>query len=903
MTLRRVTAPLLFLVFLAPLAAAQSPLGRALITVSGPSGAAPADLRVELVDESAATLVAAAAPGSAGRVVTFTVRAGAYRLRISATDLQPVETGVAVRAGEAVAIDVVLASAREGGVSRATETDRFPFAYQTRFEQHHLDALPHSRTASSLLETGHPFLVSDQIDGGGLTTGEQPLLGGQGSSGTQTTWRLDGVDVTDPEWTGRSLFFPDLRALQSLTVVAASLDASTPGPAPAIDMVQKQPGRVWTGAAEFTGAPASMQAEAGDLPPIARLESWVDGGAAGGGAVGHGGARLFLSGRAARVERVERESPATLEGAVRAFTAHVTTNTAQGDNLRLLGSFSGTRAPLTTRARFADRALTQSDDALLVHGSWGRAHGSGQWTLGGAYQRAEREAGVAPEQAGGVMERLVDGPPLALLASDATTRQRWALSAYVNPGTRHWIGADHVLDAGASIGGASAASSAGPEPAFGELVNGVPARVWQVASAGADSHRGTTTLSAYATDRLSLGDSLAVTAAIRLDVDRGSADGAQDRIAWTTLLPRAHARWRPREGAFSIVSGYGWYGHRLPLGYLAVGDPAGVVGTMSRWDDRDGDRAWSAGELTPVAAIGLCCVGAEASRIDPDLRRPVTREFRIGGEHTFAGWRFAVTGLDRREDHLVTLVNTGVTLADYSVAYVDDPGVDIAGLSGSAPLPIYNRRPESALQDRYVLANTSAVPSRYQGLDVVLEHDVNARWFLRFGGMAYRSEGVGASRGYRSDENDQGVLGEALVTPNAATNARGRLFYDRGYVMKVLGAYTAPRVLSGAFVARYQDGQPFARLIVADGLTQGRDLVQTYGRGGQRFTYTVTLDARVAAEWPFAARRSAGLVFEAFNLLNLANEVEEDIVTGPAFRTITAVQPPRVVRLGVRLSF
>ena len=33
---------------------------------------------------------------------------------------------------------------------------------------------------------------------------------------------------------------------------------------------------------------------------------------------------------------------------------------------------------------------------------------------------------------------------------------------------------------------------------------------------------------------------------------------------------------------------------------------------------------------------------------------------------------------------------------------IDDPGVDIAGLQGSAPLPIYNRRPESALRDRYL---------------------------------------------------------------------------------------------------------------------------------------------------------------------------------------------------------
>jgi hypothetical protein len=34
----------------------------------------------------------------------------------------------------------------------------------------------------------------------------------------------------------------------------------------------------------------------------------------------------------------------------------------------------------------------------------------------------------------------------------------------------------------------------------------------------------------------------------------------------------------------------------------------------------------------------------------------------------------------------------------------------------------------------------------------------------------------------------------------------------------------------------------------------------------------------------------------------MKNEVEEDVVWGPRFRTVTAVQPPRTVRLGLRLS-
>ena len=39
------------------------------------------------------------------------------------------------------------------------------------------------------------------------------------------------------------------------------------------------------------------------------------------------------------------------------------------------------------------------------------------------------------------------------------------------------------------------------------------------------------------------------------------------------------------------------------------------------------------------------------------------------------------------------------------------------------------------------------------------------------------------------------------------------------------------------------------RVIVAEGLTQGAELIQAYPRGGQRFTFTLTVDARVELQW------------------------------------------------------
>jgi hypothetical protein len=151
-------------------------------------------------------------------------------------------------------------------------------------------------------------------------------------------------------------------------------------------------------------------------------------------------------------------------------------------------------------------------------------------------------------------------------------------------------------------------------------------------------------------------------------------------------------------------------------------------------------------------------------------------------------------------------------------------------------------------------------------------------------------------------ENDQGVVGETFANPNVTTYAYGRLFFDRAYVLKWSTMYRGPHDIRVAATARYQDGQPFARMVIAQGLAQGPELVPAYPNGRTRFSYTVTLDARIEKGFRVGARRAA-VTFDAFNLTNMENEVEEDPLTGATFRMTTAVQPPRTLRLGFRFEF
>ena len=169
------------------------------------------------------------------------------------------------------------------------------------------------------------------------------------------------------------------------------------------------------------------------------------------------------------------------------------------------------------------------------------------------------------------------------------------------------------------------------------------------------------------------------------------------------------------------------------------------------------------------------------------------------------------------------------------------------------------------------------------------------------GATTWRTIGPGGNRGFRAIENDPGVVGERLENPNAVTFARGRAFFDRAYALKLAAIYHAPGDVSIAMVARYQDGQPFARLVIPV-LAQGPEAVQAIPNGRSRFSYTLTVDAKLEKGFAVGGARMAA-VLEAFNLLNTRNEVEEDVTTGPLFRTVTAIQPPRAIRLGARVGF
>jgi hypothetical protein len=421
-------------------------------------------------------------------------------------------------------------------------------------------------------------------------------------------------------------------------------------------------------------------------------------------------------------------------------------------------------------------------------------------------------------------------------------------------------------------------------------------------------------LAAFVSDTVQLWDAVTLEAGLRVDRVTGTALDAAQAITWTSVLPRLSARWD--FGWAALYAAKTHTADSLLTDVLAYGDPAAAVAEVYRWDGsrqgplvaRVGPGAGADGRLTTVA---------------PGIERPVTREFIVGFEVTpprFVRTRF--TAISRRRSHQVALHNVGVPVSSYDVFHIADPGPSRSDPIDDQLLPIYNRAPDTFGLDRYELSNSDQ-PATFHGVTMIFDRSTPRVYLAAAAAMGWTDAAAG-NRGFGAAENDAGIVGELLTDPNATTHARGNVFADRQYDFRVATAYRLPYDVSFGVVARYQDGQPFSRMVVVPGLNQGAEAIRAFRSGKSRFTFTGTLDIRLQKGITLPGGGRAALVVDGYNVINMDKEVEEWVVTGPEwtrksksgssrdpttgrrhslYRTPTFAQPPRAVHIGLRVAF
>lgn len=345
------------------------------------------------------------------------------------------------------------------------------------------------------------------------------------------------------------------------------------------------------------------------------------------------------------------------------------------------------------------------------------------------------------------------------------------------------------------------------------------------------------------------------------------------------------------------------YYHTLPLYYLTYGNPNALGGLAYVWQDKNDDRQFQEGEQGNI----LRREGAYFSSIDPDLKRPYTDELSIAYTYTFSSkWYFSIAGFYRETRNLIETTNIGVPFSDYDEVKIFDKGDDrVIDTPDDFTFTVYNQKQETLGNDFFFLTNADSDKrvSRYYGLDLYLVKKFSEKFTFFLSLTATEAPGT-TSPGNTEWENDDGVVGSLYDNPNSLINARGRMRFDRAYTGRLGFNYLAPFGIRLACTIKYYDGQPFTRKIIVQGLNQGPFYFQAFPRGVARYEYNRTVEARLEKIFTIQNTKLR-LIIDVFNLINRGLATEENEWTSPEFplRYATEIQSPRVFRLGLAYEF
>lgn len=750
--------------------------------------------------------------------------------------------------------------------------------------------LPVADSVYAAIETTQSEVISDRFNSGGLNVGGDARLAGFLGSWSQTLFRVGDIDVSDPAGSGAALFAPNASMWNRVVVDTGVMPAAINTPGLAVSLEPRRGGQTWERVffVSGTGGGLTADAPAGQPIPIARLNNYAGGTARISGPLSDR-ASLAAGLSVARGSRFDREQlPGSSANEATGFANLVFASTPDRD-LRALAVVQHTSRPFEAWHAYQDAASTTGNTALHLQASLDSHPAAGaQWRAFAGFTGRLRSNDLASRSL--LIERLVDGPvPQAVDAAADTTASRLSIGARLAPAMS--TTSRHRLDYGVDLGSATTSTSDTFAGTVNELIDGKPARIWTYAASGNDSRRRTTTMSGFAHDVWTLSSAATVDASLRAEFIHGNAQGAATSVNWISLLPRASLRYALSERR-ALIFGYARSGNTLTHNWLAYGDPAASTATV----------ASAAAPGVVVSRVGPGTGGRSGfSGIDSNLTRPTTDELIIGLEKRRSDTtRYTLTGIARWEKNMLGVTPTWTT-APYTPVSVSDAGKDYGNPSDDRALLGYNRLVSSFGTDGYLVSNPQQKAARAFALRMSWEY-ANDRLFTLFGATASAGQVAGGNRGYGPLENDQDQPGELFTNPNANSYAYGRVFSDRAFTIKWTTRYRLPRDITVGAIARYQDGQPFSRMVIYPNLNQGTEAVQAYPNGGSRFTFTGTLDLRIQKRLTLGSKH-ADLVFDAYNLFTRANEVEEYVVSAAAFRTPTAIEPPHSIHLGLRVAF
>ena len=286
-------------------AAAQVYTGRIDVTIKDSTGSVLPGVTVEAVG----TQTAVAVTDSSGEAHFVNLAPGRYLVTARLSGFADYRNdNVPVNAGSIVPLAVTLGV---GGLAEKVdvisdtpviETKRQTVSTNVSLDE--LQNIPSARDPWVVLQTV-PGIIVDRVNVGGAESGQQSNYQAKGASGSENTWNMDGIAITDMGSLGASPTYYDFDMFQEMQVTTGGADPANATPGVQLNFVLRSGTNTWRASSRFYFENDDLQSDnVGDLRGVInsynRVGEYMDWGVEGGGPLMRN--RLFAWGAYGKTE-------------------------------------------------------------------------------------------------------------------------------------------------------------------------------------------------------------------------------------------------------------------------------------------------------------------------------------------------------------------------------------------------------------------------------------------------------------------------------------------------------------------------------------------------------------------------------------------------------------------------
>ena len=707
---------------------------------------------------------------------------GKYKVNASLEGMGGTNRTVEVNIGRNVEIPLTISPQMSETVTVTAQTpviDSRETGTGGNVSQEEIEALPTARDPWVMLQM-MPGVLVDRVNVGGSKSGQQSYFVAKGVERNQSSWNIDGVNVTEMDEMGTTTFYYDFGSLQECQVTTASSDPAVRTPGVQINMVTKRGTNEFTGSARMLWADEELQASR-TMPDTLRqgnrVENVTELGADFGGPILPD--RLWFYGALSQnsISNIVSSFNFPQETELTNWSAKLNAQPWANNSASLYYMFSdktvnardlsATRPPETARKQSGPGWTLKLEDTHLF---------SDNLVLTGVGTHVD--SGYLQEPRGGM-----DIEP-------------WWIGSAGLPEARGWHGtyrrSEQAIEQNNFRGDASAFFQLGGthEVKFGGgyrdqdtewmvtwpgqgywteyylTRRGVP---WQLVALTRDAHPVYTGeyYDLYVGDTFTVGN-FTLTGGLRWDRQQvfnqpsdvpanpllpdllvaTSYPGDEQKLKWDSVMPKVSAAYTFGESNQTMVrAAYNRYADQLSTSDAGSNNPFYDYQVLYYyWEDNNGDRKVQPGEIDfdsgIYSAVGLdpenLAAGAPSvGRIDYDNHDPTTTdEFILGVQHEFVpGWSAGLSYTHRtRENFIWNQFEKTRGAGDFytSADYVLGGTADAIMPDGSRiSVPYYKLRTGVPRPVYYATRNRPDYKQIYDGFEITAQRRMANRWMMR----------------------------------------------------------------------------------------------------------------------------------------------------------------------------